>query len=332
MQRSLLCATVVILSTLATLAQTPASVTVGNQEWMSKNLDVTTYSNGDPIPQIQDPAAWAAAKSGAWCYIMNSEETNEPCGKMYNGYAIMDIRGLAPKGWRVANAADWKSLFTYMTEQGMLTRHKDIPGTYTNTVSPDPLMADSTFSQFDLSKMGSSVSSSYTFRNPNAKAIKRWLTEDRTMPIKDFFVAASGSNAVGLNFLCCGYREEKGEFKGFSNNYHAIAFLYPASAYQKSDGKFYYNFNASFLKKAPKEVTLDTYAYGGTDPLFVAFGNKANSPQGVYTTTDLVPGNPEHIRDAKYGVKNLGPTNVLGGSAYGFTVRCVKGEQWMKVE
>lgn len=331
MQKSLLCATVVIFSTLITLAQTPASVKVGNLEWMSKNLDVTTYSNGDPIPQIQDPVAWAAAKSGAWCYILNNEETNEPCGKMYNGYAIMDTRGLAPKGWRVANASDWNALFKHMTDQGMLTKQKELPGSYLNAVSPDPLMADSAFSQFDVSKMGSSVSSSYVFRNPK-KAIKKWLTEDRTMPIKDFFAGAGGSNALGLNFLCCGYRADKGEFKSFSNAFYAIAFLYPTSSYQKSDGKFYYNFNASFLNKAPKEVTLDTYAYGGTDPLYVAFGNKAQSPLGVYTTTDLVPGNPENIKDAKYGVKNLGPTNVLGGSAYGFTVRCVKGEQWTKVE
>jgi len=193
-------------------------------------------------------------------------------------------------------------------------------------------MADSVFSQFDLSKMGSSVTSKYTFRNPKPKAVKRWLTEDRTMPLKDFFVAASGSNALGLNFLCCGYRSDAGEFRSFSDNVHAIAFLYPASSYQKGDGKFYYNFNASFLIKAPKEVTLDAYAYGGTDPLYVVFGNKAQSPLGVNSSTDLVPGNPEHLRDAKYGVKNLGPTNVLGGSAYGFTVRCVKGEQWTKVD
>ena len=330
MKRSLLCATIVILSTLITLAQTPASVNVGNLEWMSKHLDVTTYSNGDPIPQIQDPVAWAAAKSGAWCYILNNEETNEPCGKMYNGYAIMDTRGLAPKGWRVANAADWNALFKYATEQGMLTKHKEIPGFYTNAVAPEPLLADAALSQFDVSKMGSSVTSSFTFPNPNKKG--KWLTEDRTMPIKDFLVAASGSNSLGLNFLCCGYRSEKGEFQSFSNAFYAIAFLYPASSYQKSDGNFYYNFNASFVNKAPKEVTLDTYSYGGTDPLYLAFGNKAQSPQGVYTSTDLVPGNPEHIKDAKYGVKNLGPTNVLGGSAYGFTVRCVKGEQWMKVK
>ena len=330
--KSILCTSLVVFSAIVSSAQDLPSVKVGDREWMTKNLDVTTYSNGDPIPQIQDPVAWAAALSGAWCYILNNEETMEPCGKMYNGYAIMDIRGLAPKGWRVANAADWRALFSYMTEQKMLTKIKDLPGNYENALSSDPLMADSVFSQFNLSKMGSSVTSNYTFRNPKAKAMKRWLAEDRTMPLKDFFVAASGSNALGLNFLCCGYRSDKGEFKSFSSNFNAIAFLYPTSAYQKSDGKFYYNFNASFVNKANKEVTLDTYAYGGTDPLYVVFGNKSASPKGVSTTTDLTPGNPEHIRDAKYGIKNAGPTNVLGGSTYGYVVRCVKGVQWTKIE
>jgi hypothetical protein len=34
------------------------TVLIGNQRWITSNLRVKTYRNGDPIPQIQDPFAW----------------------------------------------------------------------------------------------------------------------------------------------------------------------------------------------------------------------------------------------------------------------------------
>src|SRR5215213_3851421 len=41
------------------------SVTICNQTWMAKNLDVDHYRNGDPIPQVTDPAEWASLDTGA---------------------------------------------------------------------------------------------------------------------------------------------------------------------------------------------------------------------------------------------------------------------------
>ena len=35
------------------------SVTIGNQTWMLKNLDISVYRNGDSIPQVQDGAQWS---------------------------------------------------------------------------------------------------------------------------------------------------------------------------------------------------------------------------------------------------------------------------------
>ena len=29
-----------------------------NQDWMTRNLDVTTYRNGDIIPEVTDPTGW----------------------------------------------------------------------------------------------------------------------------------------------------------------------------------------------------------------------------------------------------------------------------------
>ena len=42
-----------------------------NQTFTSKNLNVTKYSDGTPIPQVTDPSAWANLTTGAWCYYNN---------------------------------------------------------------------------------------------------------------------------------------------------------------------------------------------------------------------------------------------------------------------
>jgi hypothetical protein len=47
-------------------------ITIGSQVWTSKNLDVTTYRNGDVIPQVTDPTVWASLTTGAWCYFNNN--------------------------------------------------------------------------------------------------------------------------------------------------------------------------------------------------------------------------------------------------------------------
>jgi len=83
-------------------------VTICNQVWMDKNLDVDTYRNGDPIPQVTDAAAWAALTTGAYCYYNNDSATYAATyGKLYNWYAVNDPRGLAPAGWHVASEAEW---------------------------------------------------------------------------------------------------------------------------------------------------------------------------------------------------------------------------------
>jgi uncharacterized protein (TIGR02145 family) len=83
------------------------TVKIGNQEWMTKNLDVDCYANGAPIPQVQNPKDWTNLKTGAWCYYDNDSENGKIFGKLYNWYAVNDPRGLAPKGWRIPSDDDW---------------------------------------------------------------------------------------------------------------------------------------------------------------------------------------------------------------------------------
>lgn len=86
------------------------SVTICNQTWMLKNLDVSFYKNGDPIPQVTDPSAWAGLTTGAWCYYNNDLANNSIYGKLYNWYAVNDPRGIAPLGWHVPSDAEWTIL------------------------------------------------------------------------------------------------------------------------------------------------------------------------------------------------------------------------------
>jgi uncharacterized protein (TIGR02145 family) len=74
---------------------------------MSSNLDVAFYRNGDPIPQVTDPAAWAGLTTGAWCYNNNDPILGAKYGKLYNWYAVNDPRGLAPQGWHIPNNDEW---------------------------------------------------------------------------------------------------------------------------------------------------------------------------------------------------------------------------------
>ncbi len=90
------------------------NVTIGTQIWQNTNLDVTTYRNGDPIPQVSDPTAWAGLTTGAWCYYNNNSAFGTTYGKLYNWYAVNDPRGLAPSGWHVPTDAEWFALIFYI--------------------------------------------------------------------------------------------------------------------------------------------------------------------------------------------------------------------------
>lgn len=88
-------------------------VTICGKDWMLKNLDVTTYRNGDNIPQATTDAEWIAAGdagTGAWCYFANNSANGTTYGKLYNWYAVNDSRGFAPTGWHVPTDVEWVTL------------------------------------------------------------------------------------------------------------------------------------------------------------------------------------------------------------------------------
>jgi uncharacterized protein (TIGR02145 family) len=93
------------------------TVTIGTQTWMTKNLDVATFRNGDVIPQAKTDEEWQAAgenKSPAWCYYDNDPKNGTKYGKLYNWYAVNDARGLAPTGFHIPSPQEWHVLSTFL--------------------------------------------------------------------------------------------------------------------------------------------------------------------------------------------------------------------------
>src|SRR5687768_16002087 len=110
-----------IFGTIATAAITLSAVnSAQGQEviiegvtWSKSNLDVSTFRNGDVIPEAKTEEEWLkAGEEGtpAWCYYDNDPANAKKYGKLYNFHAIYDPRGLAPEGWHVATYAEWVTL------------------------------------------------------------------------------------------------------------------------------------------------------------------------------------------------------------------------------
>ena len=113
------------------------AIAIGTQQWMRENLDVLTYRNGDIIPQVTDPTAWAALTTGAWCYYNNDPLNGAIYGKLYNWYAFNDPRGLAPVGWHIPTEAEWTTLSTTLGGDAVAGGKMKVAGTtrwtYPNT-------------------------------------------------------------------------------------------------------------------------------------------------------------------------------------------------------
>jgi uncharacterized protein (TIGR02145 family) len=103
-------------------------VQIGEQVWITENLRVTRYRNGDPIITNLTAAQWQSASAGAYSIYPHTsingysseEQVFNVFGALYNWYAVADERGLCPAGWRVPTDRDWRDLEGFAdTEYGI---------------------------------------------------------------------------------------------------------------------------------------------------------------------------------------------------------------------
>jgi uncharacterized protein (TIGR02145 family) len=92
-----------------------ASVKIGTQVWTTKNLDVSIFRNGEPIPEIESQKEFAQAGMNGKpaCCCKTGDPKGVKYGKFYNWYAVNDSRGLAPQGWHIPSDKEWRVLINY---------------------------------------------------------------------------------------------------------------------------------------------------------------------------------------------------------------------------
>jgi uncharacterized protein (TIGR02145 family) len=92
-------------------------IKIGAQIWSKNNLAVTTFKNGDQIEIITDNKKWAKSKKPAMCYYENNTENGKTYGAMYNLFAVLDSRGLAPEGFKIPSEDDFRNLIDTLGSQ-----------------------------------------------------------------------------------------------------------------------------------------------------------------------------------------------------------------------
>jgi uncharacterized protein (TIGR02145 family) len=93
------------------------TVVIGSQVWCNKNLEVSKFRNGDPIPEVKSNEAWEKAgeyEQPAWCYYNYDSANGIKYGKFYNWYAVIDPRGLSPLGYHVPTDDEWTELSDFL--------------------------------------------------------------------------------------------------------------------------------------------------------------------------------------------------------------------------
>ena len=164
------------------------TVKIGNQVWASANLNVSTFRNGDSIPEAKTNKEWVAAgESGkpACCAYNNDPKYDSKYGKLYNWFAVNDPRGLAPAGWALPTDADWSELVHNAGGQGAGTKMKSQSG-----------WSDGNNGTNESGFLG--LPAGYRIENgifQNLGSIGTWwtITENNTLTAVDHYLSMGGS-------------------------------------------------------------------------------------------------------------------------------------------
>ncbi len=98
------------------------TVKIGTQTWMVENLKTTHYSDGIGITTItngNDVGVWPNNTTGAYCDYGGDANNAKIYGHLYNWYAVANTKHLAPIGWHIPTPAEFSTLFTYLSANGL---------------------------------------------------------------------------------------------------------------------------------------------------------------------------------------------------------------------
>lgn len=102
-------------------------VSLGNQEWMNRNLETSYYTNGDKIAttgtqtvniEMEDQPAYQ------WAFLGHEDypELLEDYGRLYTWYTATETRKICPSGWHLPSLDEWNELFNHLGADTLTSR------------------------------------------------------------------------------------------------------------------------------------------------------------------------------------------------------------------
>lgn len=139
------------------------TVVIGDQEWMSENLNSSIFCSGDSIP-------YTGSSVQVKTYD-NNPDNALVFGKLYNYQAVLDTLGLCPCGWHIPSELEFARLINYlggyvdamrkMKSQGELS---DGTGLW-NEAEPAPLFRGNNSSGFNALPGGEAFTDTFLYKN-----------------------------------------------------------------------------------------------------------------------------------------------------------------------
>jgi uncharacterized protein (TIGR02145 family) len=90
------------------------TVRIGSQVWMVENLKTTHFRNGEAILNVTDSTEWGNFATAYYCNYNNDNSYVETYGRLYNYYAVINSRNIAPTGWHVPTNMEWETLENFL--------------------------------------------------------------------------------------------------------------------------------------------------------------------------------------------------------------------------
>ena len=171
--------------------ETYALVKLGSKIWMRENLRTALFQDGTPIRTGLDKKEWEATKAPAVTYYDGDASNRTAMGALYNWYAVTETTTpLAPKGWQVPSANDWKAVVKYLDPNGFMPDEYDNPSilsltagvmlkskegwTHSPSGKPEDIVVGNNLSQLDIKPFGSTSTSKY-FNGYSGKGLQAYL-------------------------------------------------------------------------------------------------------------------------------------------------------------
>jgi len=111
-----------------------ATLKIGEQVWMTENLKVTHYDNGDAIQYVKreeaESGVWINLITGAYGIYNDDDSSTYQIaphsfpgdGNLYNWYAVNDNRGICSEGWHIPTEEEYTELINFLGGESVAGR------------------------------------------------------------------------------------------------------------------------------------------------------------------------------------------------------------------